>query len=119
MKIGNLFLSLAVGMGLSLAAHANYNVTVPTNNCTWITTGTGSAPAGVQGQSVTWKNESLNCPDHGDVIKKSSARYNTGQTTCSLTGLSKYKVSGNCSSFSVYYTVIVPATRPPMKGSRN
>lgn len=112
MKATQLALSIVLGLGVSLAAHADYNVTVPTNNCTWSTTNSGTA-AGSPGHVVTWKNESLSCPSLGTVATMSSWRSTDSQHGCSISGVSQYKINGNCNGYSIYYTVVEPKPALP------
>lgn len=101
----------AIALGFSGQSYADYDVQVPVNQCTWVTTASGITGAAGVG-TIYWYNASLNCPIGSGVATKSWWTSSSGQSGCSISPVSPYKLTGNCNSFSLYYTVIVPSTVP-------
>lgn len=96
---------LAAALGFSAPSYADYDVQVPVSQCSWVTTASGITGAAGVG-SVYWYNASLNCPIGSGVATKSWWTSSSGQSGCSISPVSPYKLSGDCNSFSLYYTVI-------------
>lgn len=100
----------AAAIGFSAQSYADYNVTIDTSACNWNITSSGMSGGPGVG-TVNWYNASLVCSS-GTVATKSWWTSTSGQSSCSVYPVSPYKLTGNCNSFSIYYTVVVPPTGP-------
>ena len=100
----------AASLGFSAQSFADYNVYVPTSQCSWSITSSGTAAG--QGGAVSWYNASLNCPSGSNLATKSGWTAANGQSGCSVWGVTPYIVTGNCNSFTLHYVVVEPPTGP-------
>lgn len=109
-KVIGMFLLATFGFG-SASSYADYNVPVSTSGCNWVTTSSGvSGGSGVG--TVYWYNDALSCANGSTLATKSWWTSTSGQQGCSIAAVSPYKLTGNCSSYSIFYTVVEVDTRP-------
>lgn len=103
-KVIVMFFLAALGFG-SASSYADYDVLMSTSGCNWVTTSSGMSGAPDVG-TVYWYNDALRCTTGSTLATKSWWTSTSGQQYCYISAANPYKLTGNCSSYSIYYTVI-------------